>query len=100
VPSLRNVATRHVFFHNGVFHDLRRVLEFYAERDSNPGKWYGRHRAQVVAFDDLPPEYRANVNREPPFGHKRGSAPALTGAEIDDLLAFLGTLTDADLVAH
>jgi len=95
VPPLRNVATRRVFFHNGVFHDLRQVVEFYAQRDTRPARWYtsGGH---VVPFDDLPLDDRDNVNREPPFGGKRGGAAALTSAEIDDLVAFLKTLTDAD----
>ena len=35
-PSLRNTATRRVFFHNGVFHSLRQVIEFYVQRDTNP----------------------------------------------------------------
>ena len=50
-PTLRNVALRRAFFHNGVFHTLRQVLEFYVERDTNPEKWYPRdgrrHGAQV-----------------------------------------------------
>jgi len=31
---------------------------------------------------------------DPPFDRKAGDAPALTPAEIDDVVAFLGTLTD------
>jgi cytochrome c peroxidase len=100
VPTLRNVGVRHVFFHNGVFHSLRQVLEFYAERDSNPGKWYPKAGGHVNAFDDLPAAYRTNVNREPPFGGKPGRPPSLTKTEIDDIIAFLGTLTDADLAAN
>jgi cytochrome c peroxidase len=96
VPTLRNAATRRVFFHNGAFHDLRSVVEFYAERDARPARWYASG-GSVVAFDDLPAELRENVNREPPFGGKPGSAPALTRAEIDDLMAFLATLTDVDV---
>jgi len=99
VPTLRNVLLKRVFFHNGVFHSLEDVLEFYATRDSSPGRWYAKTGVHVEPFDDLPPEYRANVNREPPFGSKPGSRPALTGTEIADLIAFLKTLTDADLVA-
>jgi cytochrome c peroxidase len=95
VPTLRNVATRRVFFHNGVFHDLREVVEFYAERDTRPARWYTSH-GRVVPFDDLPPEYRDNVNRERPFGSKAGAAPALTSREVQDLVIFLKTLTDAD----
>jgi cytochrome c peroxidase len=97
VPSLRNVALRRVFFHNGVFRRLDQVLEFYAERDTHPSKWYPKAGGRVDAFDDLPAPYRKNVNREPPFGGQPGAAPPLTQSEIRDLIAFLKTLTDADL---
>ena len=36
----------------------------------------------------------ANVNTDPPFGGKPGDPPALSPAEIDDIVAFLTTLTD------
>jgi len=88
-PSLRNSALRPVFMHNGVFKTLREVVEFYAERDTAPEKWYGG-----AAFDDLPPAYRQNLNTDPPFGGKPGDRPALDAQEIDDIVAFLGTLTD------
>ncbi|MDN8707852.1 hypothetical protein Q0M69_14190, partial [Staphylococcus aureus] len=45
-------------------------------------------------FDDLPARYRANAIATPPFGGKPGDTPALNAADIDDLLAFLNTLTD------
>jgi cytochrome c peroxidase len=97
-PSLRNVAARQTFFHNGVFHSLRQVLEFYVERDLRPAKWYpGDQDGGVRVFDDLPAQYRDNVSHEPPLDRKRGDAPALSGAEIDALMAFLQTLTDADV---
>jgi cytochrome c peroxidase len=97
VPGVRNVTRRRVFMHNGRFHKLRDVLEFYAERDSNPRKWYPK---SAGPYDDLPAEYRGNVNQEAPFGRKPGSGPALSSSEIDDILAFLATLTDADLVTQ
>ncbi|MGH7034234.1 MAG: cytochrome-c peroxidase [Stellaceae bacterium] len=94
-PSLRNVATRKSFFHNGVFHSLKRAIEFYAERDTDPGKWYPRDAAgRVAIFDDLPPAYRINVNIEPPFGEHPGEKPPLSPVDISDIAAFLGTLTD------
>lgn len=96
VPTLRNVATRRVFFHNGVFASLREVLEFYARRDTEPQRWYrpGAGGAPQL-FDDLPPEMRANVNRsEVPYDRRPGMAPALDAAEIADLLRFLATLND------
>jgi cytochrome c peroxidase len=94
---LRNVTLRRAFFHNGVFHRLEQVLEFYAERDTAPAKWYAKVDGHVAPFDDLPPELHKNVNREGPFGGKPGGAPALGKGEMRDILAFLATLTDADL---
>ena len=94
-PSLRNVALRQVFYHNGGEHDLRKAVAFYVERDTAPEKWYPRDASgRVQKFDDLPARYRANINTEPPFGGKPGDKPALSAAEIDDIVAFLGTLTD------
>ena len=94
-PTLRNVATRSVFFHNGVFHTLREVMEFYVQRDTNPNKWYTRDKAgRVRSFDDLPADYHDNVNVDPPFGGRPGDEPALSTDEIDDVIAFLQTLTD------
>jgi cytochrome c peroxidase len=94
-PSLRNVATRRVFFHNGVFDSLEQVLRFYATRDTNPARWYRRSPdGSVRMFDDLPGQYRANVNMEPPFGRKPGQAPALNRQEVADIVAFLNTLND------
>jgi cytochrome c peroxidase len=97
VPTLRNVALRRAFFHNGQFHRLSDVLDFYVSRDTNPGKWYGKLGGKTDPFDDLPVAYRKNVNNDPPFGGKPGAAPALDKKEIADVIAFLGALTDADL---
>jgi len=94
-PSLRNVTQRKVFMHNGVFLSLKQVMEFYVERDTDPGKWYGRNADGTVdKYDDLPAAYHDNVNTDPPFDRKPGQAPALDAAEIDDVIAFLGTLND------
>jgi len=94
-PTLRNVATRQVFFHNGVFRTLKEVMDFYARRDTNPELFYPRGAdGKVLKYDDLPPQYHDNVNVEPPFDRHPGDPPALTDAEIDDIIAFLKTLTD------
>jgi cytochrome c peroxidase len=94
-PTLRNVATRQTFFHNGIFHSLRQAVEFYATRDTDPGKWYAHGSGGTVEkFDDLPQRYWANVNMDPPFGGKPGGKPMLNDQEIDDIVAFLQTLTD------
>lgn len=94
-PSLRNVALRQSFFHNGKMHSLRDAVAFYVERDTDPGKWYPRDAAgHVLKFDDLPTQYQGNINDEPPFGGKPGDTLRLSAQEIDDIVAFLNTLTD------
>lgn len=94
-PSLRNVALRQVFFHNGLTHDLRKAVAFYVERDTKPDRWYPRNaQGQTIIYNDLPVRYFGNVNQEPPFGGMPGDKPALTDDEIDDIVAFLQTLTD------
>ena len=94
-PSLRNVARRAVFFHNGRVRSLEEAVRFYAERDTNPARWYPRGKGgRVEMFDDLPPALRENVNREAPFGGRPGGKPALDRSEIRDVVAFLRTLDD------
>ncbi|MBI1752616.1 MAG: c-type cytochrome [Acidobacteria bacterium] len=96
VPTLRNVALRKVFFHNGYFKTLKEAVTFYVQRDTNPEKFYPLNPdGSVNKFNDLPAAYHANVNvTEAPYNRKPGEAPALTDEEIDDLIAFLNTLTD------
>ncbi len=95
-PTLRNVAARHVFFHNGMYHTLRQVLDFYAFRDVAPEKVYPRDPDGTVAkYDDLPAGGRPNVDvTDPPFDRAPGELPAMTEQEERDIIAFLGTLTD------
>ena len=96
VPSLRNVALREAFFHNGRFKTLKEALTFYVQRDMNPEKWYPRGAdGEVRKFDDLPAVFVRNVNvSEAPYNRRPGEAPALSDAEIDDVIAFLKTLND------
>lgn len=96
-PSLRNVARRKTFFHNGTVHSLREAVAFYVERDTNPGKWYPRDAdGKVRKYDDVPAPYQRNINNEPPFGVRGADQPVLSPSEIDDIVAFLETLSDAD----
>jgi cytochrome c peroxidase len=91
-PSLRNVAVRQSFMHNGVFKSLREAVTFYATRATNPKRWY----PSGVRFDDVPAKYRGQVNvNSIPYNRREGHDPALTNADIDAIVAFLGTLTDA-----
>jgi cytochrome c peroxidase len=95
-PTLRNVATRGAFFHNGRFHTLRDALAFYVRRDTDPKQWYSRDaKGRVVKFDDLPRELRVNVDTlSLPLTRRAGAQPVWNDAEIDDVIAFLQTLTD------
>lgn len=94
-PTLRNVATRQVFFHNGYFHTLDAMMHFYVERDTDPRKWYPVVGGKLQKFDDLPPRYRANVDRsDAPMDRAPGDKPALDAREIADVIAFLKTLDD------
>ena len=121
VPTLRNIAVTTPYFHNGVFSTLHQVVEWYVTRDvnnntgNNPnpvaagsggnpyvsvGTFYtaADGTPDLYEYNDLPVEYDANVNivevpyTPPTFGG--GQAPTLNAAEIDQLVAFLCTLTD------
>jgi cytochrome c peroxidase len=97
-PTLRNVATRAVFFHNGRFHTLKEALRFYVQRDTNPRSWYpALADGSVDKFDDLPAALRGNVDvTDEPLTRTEGQPPAWSEAEIDDVIAFLNTLNDSD----
>ena len=74
MPSLRNVAITAPYFHNGRFGTLAEVIGFYVRRDTHPEEWYPiAANGMVQKFDDL---------------------PALSAGEIEDVIAFLNTLTD------
>jgi cytochrome c peroxidase len=74
VPTLRNVAITPPYMHNGVFKTLFSVVAFYNTRDR--GAWPA-------------PEVAENVNEE-----ELGDL-GLTNQELEDLVAFLKTLTDS-----
>jgi cytochrome c peroxidase len=117
-PTLRNVARRTSFFHNGVMHSLEQVVRFYNTRDTMPQLWYptagGVAKAQpdagfptyglvttqyvggtVQKFDDLPPAYRVNIDPQMPLdGRAAGSANPMSEQDISDLICFLKTLDD------
>nr|WP_063978129.1 cytochrome c peroxidase [Massilia sp. JS1662] len=91
-PSLRNVAARERYMHNGVFSDLRDAVAFYATRSIEPERWYKNGRP----FDDVAPRHIGNVNvATMPYNRRKGMKPALDDADIDAIVAFLRTLTDA-----
>ncbi len=73
VPTLRNVALTPPYMHNGVFKTLYQVVAFYNTRDIAP--W-------------PPPEAPDNVN------HDELGNLGLTPDEMEDIVAFLRTLSD------
>jgi cytochrome c peroxidase len=95
-PTLRNVATRRTFFHNGVFQTLQQVMDFYNFRDTDPQKVYPRTAdGTVLKYDDIPVRFRANIDvADPPFDRHPGETPAMTAQDVSDIIAFLQTLTD------
>jgi cytochrome c peroxidase len=121
VPTLRNIAITAPYFHNGEFQTLHKVIKWYVTRDINNNT--GNNPTPVPAgpegnpyfpvgtsyvtvdgtpdlyqYNDLPVEFNANVNiGEVPYTPPTfagGQAPTLTAAEIDQVVAFLCTLTD------
>lgn len=73
VPTLRNIAITPPYMHNGVFKTLFSVLAFYNTRDIAP--W-------------PEPEVSENVNMD-----ELGDL-GLTNQELEDIVAFMKTLTD------
>lgn len=91
MPTLRNAAQRQAFMHNGVFTNLRDVVRFYSIRISNPDAVYGNSGVP----NDLPAAYLGNIEKiKAPFNRSRADGPVLNEQEIDDIVSFLGTLSD------
>ncbi len=73
VPTLRNVAITPPYMHNGVFKTLFQVMAFYNSRDVAP--WPEPEVPENVNYDEL-------------------GDLGLTNLEMEDIIAFLETLTD------
>ena len=90
-PTLRNVALTAPYMHNGKFATLREAVAFYATRDTEPERWYPNGEK----FDDLPAQPACQRRpRHAAVPSSPGQRPALNDEEIDDIVAFLHTLTD------
>lgn len=91
MPTLRNVAERPAYMHNGVFNSLADVVRFYSTRNSNPQRFYGPRGVP----NDLPARYLGNLeSTKTPFNRAPSAGPLLTEPEVADLVAFLHTLSD------
>ena len=95
-PTLRNAATRRVFMHNGVYHTLQQVMDFYNLRDTDPAAIYPtRPNGKVEKYNDIPPRYLANVDTtDPPLDRTLDQRPANSAQDLRDIIAFLKTLKD------
>ena len=95
-PTLRNTAVRRVFMHNGVYHTLQEVMDFYNFRDTNPEKVYPFGAdGKVQKYNDIPAKYFDNVDvTDPPLNRHLGDKPAMTDQDEADIIAFLKTLND------
>ncbi len=90
-PTLRNITLTAPYMHNGIFDHLRDAVAFYATRDTDPARWFPKGNK----FNDLPAQYHANVDVDtPPYQRRPQQRPQLNTEEIDDIVAFLYTLTD------
>jgi len=81
IPSLRNCAVTAPYEHNGVFKTLREVVMFNNTRDVAGAGW-------------PPPEVSENVHRHMPPMPRTFGQLGLTDQQVDDVVAFLQTLTD------
>jgi cytochrome c peroxidase len=89
VPTLRNIALTAPYMHNGYFKTLRGVVAFYNDRDVRPACKRDATEAEALRLGCWPkPEVARNVNQE-----EMGRL-GLTDDEIDDIVAFMLTLTD------
>ena len=95
-PTLRNVDRRSVFFHNGVYHSLEQVIDFYNLRSEQPEKIYPRDASgRLALYNDLPKAYQGNVDvKDAPFDLAVGDKPPLSKLDIQDIIAFIHTLDD------
>ena len=97
-PTLRNVATRQVFLHNGVFHYAASrcwisTISATSTPEQNLSARRRRHGARNTTTS--PPQYRANVDvADPPFDRQLGDQRRDDAQEEADIIAFLQTLTD------
>jgi cytochrome c peroxidase len=95
-PTLRNVATRQVFCHNGVYQTLTQLMDFYNFRDTGPQRTYLRtHDGTAAKFNDVPPQYHPNVDvTDPPFKREYDETSAMSAQDESDIIVSLNTLTD------
>ena len=89
MPTLRNIARSAPYMHNGYFRTLRGVTAFYNDRDLRPACPTDAAEAEALKRGCWPQaEVPRNVNKD-----ELGRL-GLTEQEVDDIVAFMETLTD------
>jgi cytochrome c peroxidase len=81
---------------DGVYHDLKQVMDFYNLRNTEPEKIYPRDASgKVQKYNDLPAQYHGNIDvADAPLDRKFGDQPAMSDQDIQDIIAFMKTLGD------
>jgi cytochrome c peroxidase len=92
-PTLRNVERTAPYFHNAGMASLEDAIRFHFERDEKPAKWYRKaDGSRDRIYNDLPRRYQGNLADGRPFNGRYQPSQR----DINDLVAFLKTLNDAD----
>jgi cytochrome c peroxidase len=96
VPTLRNIALTSPYMHNGYFKTLKGVVDFYNTRDTKPAcQQEQMNDEQAIKKGCWPAaEVAENVNVDE-LGNLK-----LSEQEVDDIVAFMNTLTDGWLSVH
>ena len=88
-PSLRNVAETAPYGYSGSYVTLREVIDHHIDPEKALGQFVRTHSGRSGT---LAPK---NIERiEQLSKSTQARSPSLTASEIDDLIAFLGSLTD------
>ncbi len=83
VPTLRNIAVTAPYMHNGVFKDLKTVIEFY-DKYNNPKRTINPETKKLWAKAEVPQT----------IAKEELKAKKLSDRKVDALVAFLKILTD------
>ncbi len=84
-PTLRNVAVTGPYMHNGVFRDLRPVVEFYDHFNNPDERALNPETGEPWAAPEVPETVAEEL---------LGVGDPLTDVEVEGLVCFLRTLTD------
>ncbi len=83
-PTLRNVALTAPYMHDGRFKTLRQVIDFYSD--------------SIKLSPNLDPHLLLHINAMAKGGGKKTGGMHFSESEKQDLLNFLGTLTDTTFI--